>query len=189
VTRQHRLSVYSSHVSEQSLIERTSVSGTLPTTAGPFVAAVVDNAGANKLDYYLHRQLEYDVGRCVDGVRTSTVRLRLRSAAPAGLPAYVTGSRDGGMPPATSRLLVYLFLSRGATVQSVSLDGRPTPVVRGAERGRPVVELTVDLRAGQPRQLAVTLTEPATPGGPSVWVQPIVVPQATHVIDHPCREL
>jgi len=187
--RQQRVLAYSAHPTEQSLLADSPLAGTLPQGPGPFVSVVVDNAAGNKLDYYLRRRLTYALGTCTAGARRSTVTVQLFNDVPARpLPAYVTTRHDAGgdRTAGSSKLLVYVVLTQGAAVTGVHLDGVSTHVVTGSERGHPVVELPVELRAHQTRQIVLHLLEPAYPQRPTVRVQPLVAPQQTDVIAQRC---
>jgi hypothetical protein len=140
---------------------------------------VVDNAGAGKLDYYLRRSVNYDLGACSQGMRASTITVTLRSDVPdEHLPAYVLGK--------SQRLLVYLYLSLGASPTSVSVDGHPSGVFIGRELRRPVVELPVDLPPHVTRTITVRLTEPAAGNAVTVRVQPLATPQTTQISRQAC---
>jgi hypothetical protein len=186
---EHRLLAYSAHPQEENELATTPLAGLLASGDRPFVALVVDNAGGNKLDYYLHRRVDYALAPCRAGVRQSSVTVRLTNAAPAGrLPAYVTVRADHfhGADQAANRLLVYLFLTPGSVVRYVTVDGQYAGVLTGTERGHPVVEMPVELDRGQARQIVVHLEEPAYRRQPVVPVQPLVVPQVTRVTGAGC---
>lgn len=187
--REHRLLLYSAHPAEQRRLATTPIGGLLPVTEKPFVSMVVNNASGNKLDYYLHRRLDYVLGPCRGGMRRSTVTVELANDVPPGrLPSYVRTRRDAGSSAMTgsNRLLVYFFLTSGAGLQSASVDGRPISVVAGSERGHLALELPLDFSRGQTRRVVLNLREPAHTGRPAVWVQPLVVPQMTRVHETSC---
>jgi len=182
--QEHRVLAYSVHPDEQRQLASTPLGGVLPNPDASFVSLVVNNAGGNKLDYYLHRAVDYDFGTCHDGIRDSTLTVRLFNDVPRGsLPAYVTVRADTGnrSPVGSNRLLVYLFLTRGAAARTVTVDGKPTPVVTGSEGGHPVIELPLDLARDQTRVLVVHLQEPAYGEQPVLREQPLVVPQVSRV--------
>lgn len=174
-----RLVVYSRHPDEQALLEAVRLGGTLPLTRAPYAHVVVNNAGGNKLDYYLDRAVRYTLGRCADGRRSTVVEARLTNRAPVhGLPAYVVGSDD--------RLLVSLYATAGAVATDVRADGEPVPVVVGRERGHPVFLVSLDVPPSQTRVLRFALDEPARPERPRAPEQPLVRPQSTSVSTSAC---
>ena len=186
---ERRLTVFSDHPREQELLAATPVAATTSPAPGPYAQLVVDNAGGNKLDYYLDRQLTYRLGPCRAGRRTSTISVTLTNRAPATpLPAYVTARLDSAPRPAphANRLLVYVHAARGAGLLGATLDGRQVAVVVGSEQQHPVFVLDLELPAGAPRTLALRLVEPASVAAPVVPVQPLVRAQHTVVTTAGC---
>lgn len=186
-----RVRLYSRHAGEQRLLEGSAVGGALPAGAQPLAMAVVNNAFGNKLDYYLDRRVDYTLGPCTDGTRSSHVAVRLRNAAPLGLGDYVTGRIEAGRrgrvhPYAHHRLLVSVFTTRGARLAGATLDGRTTSLRRTTERGHPVFDTYLDLPRGRGRTLVLHLVEPALPGPALLLRQPLVRPQSGNVDVAPC---
>jgi hypothetical protein len=176
---ERRLLVSSLHPQEQELLAGTSMAGELPDSDAPFVGVVVNNAGGDKLDYYLQRAVTYTAGSCERARRPSTVALTLRNTAPAGgqgLPEYVTGVWLDGRASGTNHLLLSVYATRGAELMGADVDGVPALVVAQRERDRPVY--TLDLMV--PPEAAVTvrlrLDEPTAAGAPVVLRQPMVHP-------------
>lgn len=63
-----------------------------PSVAGDFLSVVQNNAGANKVDFYLDRSVEYVVRMDEDGDAAASVDIELRNDAPTeGQPRYVLG--------------------------------------------------------------------------------------------------
>ncbi|MER5646578.1 DUF4012 domain-containing protein [Streptosporangium sp. NPDC002524] len=180
-----RLQVWSRHEAEQRFLARTPAGGVLPSGPGPFAGLVVNNSAGGKLDYYLDRSLDYELGPCRDGLRSSTVRVRLTNDVPPGtLPSYVTGRLDsprGQHTPGSNLLWVSLYGGLGAKVTEARLDGDRVPVVRETERSHPVYSTMLELAPGQSRTLRFDLTELASDEPPLVPVQPLARPQLTHV--------
>lgn len=187
---ERRLIAFSTHSDEQAALERADLAGAVPDAPGPFATVVVNNAAGNKLDYYLERQVTYELGVCSDGRRSSSVIVQLLNDAPdGGLPDYVDSRLDlpGGPPGGGSTLLgVAVYAAQGAQLMSASLDGAPVPVSLRSERGHPVLVVPVELGRQQTRELVLQLDEPAVAGPPVVVEQPLVRPQATIVRDEPC---
>lgn len=184
-----RLQVWSRHETEQRLLARTPAGGVLPSGPGPFAGLVVNNSAGGKLDYYLARSLDYELGPCRDGLRSSTVRVRLTNDVPPGtLPSYVTDRLDSPQShhtPGSNLLWVSLYGGVGAKVTAARLDGDRVAVVRETERSHPVYSTMLELAPGQSRSLRFDLTEVASGTPPLVPVQPLVRPQRTHVVEDP----
>jgi hypothetical protein len=180
--REGRVKLYSVHGDEQQVLEGSTIGGALPVTTRPFVLSTVNNAFGNKLDYYLHRRVDYELGACRDASRDSSVRVRLSNTAPPGLADYVTGQVEAGRrarvhPDAHHRVLLSVFTTAGARLRAARLDGQRVTVRSSTERGHPVFDLYVDLPRGAQRMLVLDLVEPAGREQPLVVHQPLVRPQ------------
>ena len=187
---QRRLLVYSASPAEQRRLGAYPVAGMLSDTDGLFSGVVINNAGGNKLDYYLAREVTY-LPACGTARPTATVTITLTNTAPAGgLTDYVAGRSDRPKPAValgTSRLLVGYYATRGAQFSSPTLDGRPAFLAIDTERGHPVFTATVEIPPGATRTLVLPIEEPVAAKGPVVtWVQPLVMPQVTRLDARPC---
>ncbi|MBB2911642.1 hypothetical protein FHS43_002915 [Streptosporangium becharense] len=184
---ERRIQVWSRHGAEQRRLARTPAAGVLPQRPGPFAALVVNNSAGGKLDYYLERSVDYRLGPCRDGRRTTNVRIRLTNAVPRGdLPSYVTGRLDSPKRPhvpGSNLLWVSLYGGMGATLTEARLDGKPVPVMRETERSRPVYSALLEFAPRQSRTLELDLVEPASAQPPLVPVQPLVRPQRTRITE------
>lgn len=182
---ERRFMVYSAHPAEQALLAGTPMAAEVPELPGPFAFVVVNNSAANKIDYYLHRSVSYDLGSCRRGRRDSALTVVLRNDVPdRPLPAYVAGRLDrpaGSAPAGSTSLLVSLYVAHGAALRGATLDGVPVALFPGQERGHPVFVLRLDLLRGRPRTIALHLVEPAVPQAPVVPVQPLVQDESVTV--------
>jgi hypothetical protein len=174
---ERRLLVWSAHPTEQGLIAGTVLEGALPTEDGaaPRIGVFLNDGTGAKLGYYLDRAVELTAGACLpDGRRAYQVRVTLRSTAPRrGLPRSVLGLSLAG--PYTIRTNVLVFSPAGGAVGHASLDGQPTDLATGAERGRAVAVVTVEVAPGASRTLEVvvlTAARAAATGAPEVWLTP-----------------
>ncbi|MEV4375495.1 DUF4012 domain-containing protein [Streptosporangium sp. NPDC049644] len=186
---ERRIQVWSRHGAEQRLLARAPIGGVLPSRPGPFAGLVVNNSAGGKLDYYLDRSLDYELGPCQGGLRSSTVRIRLTNDVPKEvLPSYVTGRLDLSRRqhlPGSNLLWVSLYGGRGGQVTEARLDGARMAILREKERFHPVYSTMLELAPGQSRSLEFDLTEPVSGKPPLAPVQPLVRPQRTRVIQHP----
>ncbi|MDQ1603257.1 MAG: hypothetical protein QOE01_1102, partial [Actinomycetota bacterium] len=190
---ERRLGVYSAHPDEEHDLSGTAIAQQVPVTKGPYLSVVVNNGGANKLDYYLRRRVTYRLDQCTPLGRNSHIGIWLTNAAPAiGLPEYVVGKplrTDAGvrLPPGSNRLLVYVYATHGARFSGATLDSRPLTVQQVQERGHPVYVFAVDLRPGQTAEGRLDLVEPASTRTPPVVItQPLVRNQETTLSAQPC---
>ncbi|MDX6355816.1 MAG: hypothetical protein QOF98_2719 [Streptomyces sp.] len=186
-----RLRLWSEHPAEQRRLSATAMAGVVPTTPAPFAEVVVNNGGANKLDYYLDRDVRYSLGPCAGGRRATSLTVRLTNGAPgASLPPYVLGSEApdaAARPPAgVNRTLLYVFTTHGARLTGATVDGKKLAVRQYAERGHPVFAFPLDLVPKVARTVRLTLDEPATAGAPRVVEQPLARAQHTVLAGNSC---
>jgi hypothetical protein len=193
MVEERRIQIWSRHDAEQRRLSATTLGGVLPRRPGPYAQLVVNNSAGGKLDYYLDRSLEYELGPCRDGRRSTSVRVRLTNDVPAvALPSYVTGRLDSpGRPrPMGSNLLwVSLYAGIGAELKGAWIDGAQAQVVTEVERSHPVYSTLLEFGPRQSRTLRLDLVEQASTEPPLTPVQPLARPQQTRVIPGPagCR--
>lgn len=184
MVRERRIQIWSRDDAEQRRLAATPLGGVLPRQPGPFAGLVINNSAGNKLDYYLKRTLTYTLGTCRgNGMRSSTVRIRLTNDVPPGkLPTYVTGRLDSPARrhiPGSHLLWVSLYTGIGAKATAARLDGRPVGYYAEVERSHPVYSAVLEFAPGQARTLEFDLLEPVSTAAPVVPVQPLVRPQRT----------
>ncbi|MDV6305592.1 DUF4012 domain-containing protein [Rhodococcus cerastii] len=181
-----RISIWSADPVEQAVLAGTKVGHTLPDSPAPYANVVVNNAGGNKLDYYLARDISYTAGSCTDGTRTSTVTATLTNTVnPDGLTQYVASTFQPNVPYGTNEAIVYLYGTQGATITAMKVDGVTAFSIQGGtELGRPVKAAYVTIPPGESQTVTWELEEPSSAGAATVPVQPLVDP-ATVTIDVP----
>jgi len=99
--RQGHISVYFTRSEEEALSELVNTDGAVPRTSGDSLMVTTQNAGANKIDYYLRRHVDYAV--TIDPVAGGAgaelrgdIEVGLENTAPAaGLPQAVIGPSEG----------------------------------------------------------------------------------------------
>jgi hypothetical protein len=147
---------------EQRLARQLNVAGNLPTIHSDSLAVNTQNAGANKIDFYLKRRIEYRVVVHPDpGGRTAwvtaRVTVRLENTAPdSGLPQIVIGPyKPGFLAAGVNRSWVSVYTPLGLT--GITVDGAKVPFLSGREVGREVYSRFVDLPARSARTVELTL--------------------------------
>ena len=194
---ERRLLVWSRFPSEQKILAAEPAGGAVPDVAGvqasPYAFVAVNNVGGTKLDTYLEREVEYSGAACPVDVQTrrdTRLTITLRNGAPAtGLPDYVTVRPDLADPQSrrgSNRLLVTVYLSRGAGVVDSSVDGAALKLGGGRELGHRVVTFPIELAAQQTKSVVINLQEPPWRGQPRIDVQPLVLDQVTRSALVPC---
>jgi hypothetical protein len=175
--RERRIVVWSSQPVEEQELITAGYAGTLPSGAGPVTGFVTVNSAGSKLDYYVERSITYRQSGCGTD-RTATATITLRNTAPrSGLPRYVTLRGDNPRyetKPGDTRMIFTYYASRGATVESVSVNGKTVSPVIGTEQGLTTAQIDLELPVHQARTIVVQLSEPGTSGAATVLVQPSV---------------
>ncbi|MGA9871760.1 MAG: DUF4012 domain-containing protein [Rhodococcus sp. (in: high G+C Gram-positive bacteria)] len=171
-----RISVWSADPAEQEVLAGTKIGHTLPVEPGPYANVIVNNAGGNKLDYYLARDISYTAQSCSGGLRNSTVTATLtNNVNPDGLTPYVASTFQPGVPYGTNESIVYLYGTQGAKIKSMMVDGvNAFSVQGGMELGHPVQAAYLTIPPGESSTVTWELEEPALPGEAVVPVQPLV---------------
>ncbi len=154
---ERRLVMWSAHPDEETVLRAVGADGGLvdPGTVADGFQVVVNNAGANKLDAYLHRSVTYraTVNRAasfVDG--TLEVSLTNTVANPASLPAYAAGN-PYGLPVGTNRMLLSIYTV--LPVIGAEDDSGAATVSSAQEHGWWVTTLAIDLAPGATRTVRV----------------------------------
>lgn len=140
VARGRHIHAWSPEEDEQALFALMDASGELDFAAGGDGLAVIQqNAGNNKLDAYLQRDIDYTSSVDTDtGDVESTLTITLHNAPPdADLPRVVDGN-NRGVPRGTN--LTWLNLHTPLTVTSATLDGDEIRLGEDTEAGMPVWE-------------------------------------------------
>jgi hypothetical protein len=154
---------------EQAFFTRTGSTGAFlggAVDAGPtndpdhgsdWFSVRTSNAGGNKIDSFLRREVDYAVA--VDpttGAVDATATITLHNDAPAtGLPDYVIGNLYG-LPPGTNRL--YLGFFTPDELRTATLDGEPLAIESQREFAGHVYSTRLDLAPGASATVVLHLT-------------------------------
>ena len=148
---------------EFAVVEALGMVGELADRDGDdFLAVSHLNGGPNKLDTYLDRSVEYVVNvDPVTGALDASLEVTLTNSAPAGLPSYVAGNRNG-YPDGTNRAVVVIHTPHEAT----NWQGGDEPELhrRWQEFGLHRYEQVVAIPRGESRVVSVQLTGSVNPG-------------------------
>jgi hypothetical protein len=148
------LKVYSDDPAMQAALARTGAGGALETGDGDFLAVVTNNAAGNKLDYYMHREITYDVWLEPDGATRSRVAIAMRNETPdEPLPVRVLGKGPSiGMDVGETLSLVNAYCVRCGLISATD-DGAAVEATGGSELGTTFFQRPVDLRRGRASDL------------------------------------
>jgi hypothetical protein len=142
------LFLHSADPSTQRAFERAGIAGGLAPVDGDHLAVVVNNAGANKVDFYVDRTVRYMVRLLPDGVGEADVTVRYQNDAPDhGQPAYVIGPHPSGSKAGEDVMIASTYCGR-CRIHRVVRDGTPAAVTLGQELGHGVVTSTVRVPGG-----------------------------------------
>lgn len=131
------------------LLAEAGLDGRLLDPEGDFMAPFVSGTTSSKVDYYLERELVYDVELGADGSADATAEVALTNTAPtSGVPQYVIGPNVPGIGPGENRVYLSGYLARDADVAEVRLDDQVITPERQTELGHPVVEVFQGLPSG-----------------------------------------
>ncbi|GAB1645872.1 DUF4012 domain-containing protein [Krasilnikovia sp. MM14-A1259] len=167
---ERRILLWSAHPAEQRLLDTTVLAGALPADDGaaPTVGVFLNDGSGAKLGYYLRHTAELSETCPAGGARELHLRVTLASSAPShGLARSVLGLGLAG-DPYTMRTHVMVFSPTGGDIVDAARDGRPVSWAVGAERGRVVGKVTVDLRPGARQTLDFHLVA-GTPPASVAW--------------------
>jgi hypothetical protein len=151
---QGHLLLHSTDPSVESAFRKARVAGGLIRSSGDYLNVVVNNVGVNKVDYYVDREVTYDVNLLPSGQAAASATVRFENNAPRrGQPVYVIGPHEGVSAVGESVALASLYCAPGCSVQDVRHDGVPVPLSLEKELGYPMVRSVVDIPSGESGQV------------------------------------
>ena len=122
---------------------------------------VSHNANPSKIDWFLHRSIDYRARTAPNGERTATARITLRNDAPAaGLPDYIIGNLEHD-PPGSN--FTYLFIYTPLRLRGVTLDGKPSTLEPATDLGYHVYLTRLVVPQGGQVTFELTLGGPEPP--------------------------
>ena len=185
------LLLHSPHEGEQDFFERIGADGSVEAETMDAVGIVGQNFNGNKIDYFLRRNLTYDVEWDPGtGKVTGSVEVAMENQAPAsGLPrSVISWGGDvsfGQSPVKDGENLSFVSLYGMLPITDLTLDGEPVDALRnGVELGYQVQDLYVLLPSGGRRVLRAAVEGQVEPGSRytfEVLRQPTAVPDGYDV--------
>ena len=159
---------HSAEPAEQEVLERLGVAGRMrPLDGGDFLQVVTQNTTETKIDWFLRRDVTYDVVYDpASGAVAAGLEVQLHNGAPAeGLPAYVIGSGSRPSadypPPGYNRL--WLSIYSPLALQGATVDGQAFVLSQGRELGRNVYSGLVTVPPGATSTVRLQLEGSITP--------------------------
>ena len=176
---------------EQALFDRLGATGAFPAAAPDrdFFAVTSQNAGNNKIDVFLRREIAYDVGYDpATGREQATATITLHNDAPtSGLPDYVIAdNKQPATPKGTNQL--YLSFYSPFALNGSQIDGTATPFTSQRELGYHVYSRYLSVPAGGTVTVVLDLAGSLLSRADyrlGVATQPMVNPDSVHVVVTP----
>ncbi|MHB1773712.1 MAG: DUF4012 domain-containing protein [Acidimicrobiales bacterium] len=174
------LFLYSRTPRAEHFFEAVHVAGSMPPVHGDFLGVVTQNAGGNKIDWYLRRSIDYRavINRTTDQI-TAVLTLKLHNSSPSsGLPPLVIDSEAGvSATPGENELYVSIYSPWEAN--GSSLNGVPLVMTYQQELGRFVYSAFVKVPAGGTSTIVLDLVGNWNPRDPyhlGMYHQPLLFP-------------
>lgn len=137
---------------QEALLTRIGVTGALtpPKPGEDYLYVVGQNAGANKIDYYAHRSIDYTVVIGAHGTVSGQLGVQVANNTPPGITApYIVGPFLPGDPPGLDRSYVSVYLPRATEVLKATVGGAPVGIESETEGGLGVVSRFLEALPGR----------------------------------------
>lgn len=146
----------------QDGLESAGVAGALVDPPGDYLAVIANNAGGNKIDFYAHRILRYDVVLLADGAARGRLAVTIVNEAPSrGQPEYVIGPHPFvDAEPGDNIGNVQTYCRKRCRFEEVRLNGQPLAVAPVTELGHPMVTTGLRIPSRRSGRLDYAWTAP-----------------------------
>ena len=185
-----RIALWSAHANESPLLRALHLEDPFPRgNGGDLLAVTTQNAGANKIDAYLHTSIaDHVTFDPTTGAERSVVRVTLTNDAPAtGLPPLVIDSpADPRLAPGTNK--TWLSVYSPLAFDQVTVDGTPGTMSATPELGVWAYSTYVDVAPRTSVTVRVGLLGRVASGSTlrlSVRLQPSANPERAQVVVTP----
>lgn len=160
-TRKQHIKLFSLDPEEERVLAELGAAGDY-TTSGPSVQMLFNNNfAANKVDYFLHREIDTTVSLQEDGTAQVKVDITLSNDAPVETGSVLVRPLRDELPSGINDMILYLLMPQGATPSALTIDGTDTNVLTGAEGDYPIAWQLVDI---EPQDSAHVLLSYRWPG-------------------------
>ena len=121
----------------QSAFETAGVAGELGTPRGDFFGLFTSDASGTKVDYYVRREIRYEVTLGANGAASVEASIVFHNDAPAdAAPSYVLGPYQGtGLAPGEELSFASVYCAPGCEMTGVTEDGEAAGMEVHRERG------------------------------------------------------
>lgn len=157
------LILHSADPAVESAFREADVSGDFGTTGSDFFSAVLTNAAANKVAYFLQRDIRYAVTLGPGGTAHADATVRLTNHAPADAPPSYSLGPSGASKAAHLHLVAgedrawaQFYCAPGCQLTGSTEDGGPFPVELHHEKGLPLYANFVDILPQRSRTVSLS---------------------------------
>jgi hypothetical protein len=158
-TKGRHLQVWAERAEEQQLMRQIGVDGSFRSSTGDYFGLISNNAGANKIDWYLRRTIDYQVtvDPATDTAKTTAVITLVNDAPSTGAARYLIGNKAS--PPAPEGTSVqYVSIYSPFELTSTTIDGKAIELERESELGMNVYSAWIRIPPQGSAKLVVQLT-------------------------------
>ena len=177
---ENRLHVWGSHNSEQEIIAKTNIGGSIsgPAAGGNSFGVFFNDGTGAKMDYYVRRSVQLIQECKTDGYSEVTVRVTTANRVPVdaatSLPQLVTGGGRYGVPAGTVQTNIVVYGPAQAQIETAHDNGIKVPFGSHIHGGRPVGTVTTSLAPGEESTVDFTFGKIVQHTEPKVIVTPTV---------------
>lgn len=185
------LLLHSADEREQRAFVESGLAGAFPADpAGALFGVIVNNAAANKLDYYLEQALDYEIWLAEDGSALGRARVEFTNTAPTSGPhPTVLGPYRDDLVAGEHLLYVSTYCAPDCALLGFSRDDEPSTVGVERELGAAVFATTVRLPSGASEEIAMEWRQDGVWDGAEFHLvvpeQPLMRPPSRRVTVHP----
>ena len=144
---QDRVSLWLSNDADGSIASRLGLDGAFPTSSGDLLSVVHQNAGQNKIDSFLERDIAITTRLDPKGsIVEHDVTITLDNTAPnSGLSPAILASNDQGLQNGTNRMVLSVYTALPIT--TARIDGTELPLQAETEFGHSVYSAVIAIPA------------------------------------------
>jgi len=155
------MALFSIHEQEQKLAESLGYAGATIPTSNDYLQVIMQNHGGNKVDVYLHEQIEYTVTLRPDGSARADVSVKIINKTPtSGLSEYVSGGHPLGVKGGYSNTWLNIYVPKGVQLLSAKEGGKDSEIEVGFEKDKMVFSQYVKIAPGSSRTVNFTYELP-----------------------------
>ena len=186
-----RVSYWSSHPEEQSVLAKANLSTSLPVSDATTERVGVyfqDNVGS-KLNYYLNQTVHTGQAVCrADGRATYRIGVDLTSTVPVNTkllsPAILGNWKSEKLKPGVQRMFVYVYAPPGTQIARATIAGVAVPVTQLHDEKYPVARLLVAVAPGASVSTTVDIVA-AKPGSKALEASATPMVNKTSIVPTP----